>query len=123
MLEHKYDREADAIYINLRAGQYAYGKNLDDERRIDYASNNQIIGIELLSASRGVNLYELPYEGEIINVLREYGIPSYKMIPYPDVDPTTGTTSITFGIQLGSEEDEELDGYKGGIKEELTGVS
>ena len=36
-MEFKYDAQADAIYIYLSDKPYAYGKDLDDERRIDYA--------------------------------------------------------------------------------------
>ena len=32
----EYDKEADAIYIKLSDMPYAYGKDLDDLRRIDY---------------------------------------------------------------------------------------
>ena len=33
----EYDERADAIYIYLSDAPYAYGKNLDHERRIDFA--------------------------------------------------------------------------------------
>ena len=35
-LETKYDKIADAIYITLSDAPYVYGKDLDDERRVDY---------------------------------------------------------------------------------------
>jgi uncharacterized protein YuzE len=34
----KYDKQADAIFIQLTDSPYAYGKDLDDVRRIDYDS-------------------------------------------------------------------------------------
>ena len=43
----KYDREADAIYISLAKAPYAYGKDLDKERRIDYAADGTPIGVEI----------------------------------------------------------------------------
>ena len=40
MARIEYDREADAVYIYLRDVPYAYGKDLDDLRRIDYDAND-----------------------------------------------------------------------------------
>ena len=61
----KYDPEADAIYIKLSNAPYAYGKDLDDSRRIDYDVNGNPKGIELLCVSRGINLSGLPFADEI----------------------------------------------------------
>ena len=63
-MEVKYDSEADAIYVYLDNKPYVFGKELDDERRIDYATDNTPIGIELLDVSYGVNLTDLPYSQE-----------------------------------------------------------
>jgi len=122
-MEHTYDQEADAIYITLRSEPYAYGIDLDDERRIDYASDHQEIGVELLSVSRGVNLYGLPFVDETVSVLNNYGISTYRLISSEPIISMTGTTNVSFGIQLGSMTDEIPDGYDRGIKRELTGVS
>ena len=68
-MKSKYDAEADAIYIYLSEKPYAYGTDLDDERRIDYASDNTPIGVELLCVSKGVNLDGLPHVDEIAKLL------------------------------------------------------
>jgi len=73
----KYDAEADAIYIYLSEKPYAYGADLDDERRIDYASDSTPIGVELLCVSDGVNLNNLPYRDEIARALEARGIKVY----------------------------------------------
>lgn len=65
----KYDPEADAVYIYLSNKPYAYGKDLDIERRIDYASDDTPIGIELLSVSKGVNPDNLPEQRKVIQLL------------------------------------------------------
>lgn len=122
-MEHTYDQDADAIYITLRPDPYAYGIDLDDERRIDYASDHQEIGIELLDVSKGVNLHGLPFEKEVVEVLNSYGISTYRLISSDSFLSMAGTANITFGIQLGSQTDEIQGGYWGGIKKELTGVS
>ncbi len=65
----KYDREADAVYIYLRNAPYAYGKDLDSGRRIDYSSDGKPIGIELLCVTKGVNLDDLPEQSKIAELL------------------------------------------------------
>ncbi len=65
----KHDKIADAIYIKLSKMPYAYGKDLDDLRRIDYASDNTPRGVELLCVSRGVNLDSLPHKDKIAKLL------------------------------------------------------
>lgn len=73
----EYDREADAIYIYFSDRPYSYGKDLDKERRIDYASDGIPIGVELLCVSTGVITDDLPNRAEIGQVLRDKGIKLY----------------------------------------------
>jgi uncharacterized protein YuzE len=35
----EYDRDADAAYIRLQDAPYAYGEDIDRERRVDYAQD------------------------------------------------------------------------------------
>ncbi len=84
-MKFKYDPEADAIYIYLSEKQYAYGTDLDDERRIDYASDNTPIGVELLCVSEGVNLNSLPHIDEIAKALEAEGIKIYIMERPPSI--------------------------------------
>ena len=67
----QYDKEADAIYIKLKRGKYAYGRELDDLRRIDYDAKDHPIGIELLCVSRGIDTMDLPRRREIDELLAE----------------------------------------------------
>ncbi len=67
----KYDQEADAVYIYLKDAPYAYGTDLDTERRIDYATDDTPIGVELLCVSKGVNPDDLPEQREIIELLEK----------------------------------------------------
>jgi len=73
-MELKYDRAADAIYIKLSNMPYAYGKDLDDLRRIDYDANGEPRGVELLCVSGGVITNDLPHRGEIERLLEKYNI-------------------------------------------------
>jgi len=70
----KYDRKADAIYIRLSAMPYAYGKDLDDLRRIDYDADGNPRGIELLGVSGGVIPNDLPNRGEVEKLLEKYHV-------------------------------------------------
>jgi uncharacterized protein YuzE len=70
----EYDRKADAIYIYLSDAPYAFGKDLDHERRIDYDANGEPIGVELLCVSDGVITNDLPRRGEIERLLEKHHI-------------------------------------------------
>ena len=73
----EYDKEADAIYIYLSDDKYAYGRDIDNERRIDYDANDKPIGVELLCVSEGVILEDLPYSSEIEKILIDKHIKVY----------------------------------------------
>ncbi len=73
----KYDREADAIYIKLNDARYAYGKDLDDLRRVDYDADGNPRGIELLCVSEGVVTDDLPNRAEVERVLDDRGIKTF----------------------------------------------
>jgi uncharacterized protein YuzE len=70
----KYDREADAIYILFSDKPYAYGKDLDNERRVDYDIDGNVRGIELLCVSSGVITDDLPNRAEVERFLYDKGI-------------------------------------------------
>jgi len=73
-MKMKHDREADAIYIRFSDAPYAYGKDLDKERRIDYDANGELRGVELLCVSDGVIIDDLPHRLEIEKLLEEHHI-------------------------------------------------
>lgn len=47
-----YDKEADALYIELREGSFAANKTVDDQTILDAGGN--LLGIELLDASKRI---------------------------------------------------------------------
>ena len=73
----KHDKIADAIYIKLSNMPYAYGKDLDDLRRIDYDAEGNPRGVELLCVSGGVITDNLPNRAEIERALGNRGIKIY----------------------------------------------
>jgi uncharacterized protein YuzE len=73
----RYDKKADAIYISLSNASYSYGKDLDNERRVDYDANGNPRGIELLCVSTGVLTDNLPKQTEVERLLSTKGIKVY----------------------------------------------
>ena len=69
-----FDREADAVYVKLSDRPYAFGEDLDRERRVDYASDGTPIGVELFCVSEGVDLSNAPRTDEVGDALRRLGI-------------------------------------------------
>ncbi|MBA7569641.1 hypothetical protein ES708_11382 [subsurface metagenome] len=76
-MKMKYDREADALYIRFSDKPYAYGKDLDNERRVDYDIDGNVRGIELLCVSTGVITDDLPNRAEVERLLGDKGIKVY----------------------------------------------
>lgn len=76
-MQYRYDPEADAIYIILSDKPYAFGEDLDHERRIDYAADGTPIGVELTCVSAGVDVDNLPEKGQIIALLESLKIKAY----------------------------------------------
>ena len=74
VIRHRYDPEADAVYVAVRRA-HAFGEDLGPNRRIDYAADRTPVGIELLSVSRGVDLDDLPYRDEAARILVSLHIP------------------------------------------------
>ena len=53
---------------------YAFGEDLDGERRINYAADGQPSGVEFLCVSQGVNVDDLPEKEAITRLLEELNI-------------------------------------------------
>ena len=66
--------DADAIYVHLTDKPYAFGEDLDAERRVDYADDRSPIGVELTCVSHGVDLSGLPVRDEIARLLEQLRI-------------------------------------------------
>lgn len=76
-MEYTHDQEANALYFRLTRKPYAYGRDLDAERRIDYARDGTPIGVEITCVRSGVNLDGMPARDEIAAVLHDLNIPIY----------------------------------------------
>ena len=50
-----FDKEADAVYIELGSGEFASNKKIDNNTIIDLDKNGNILGIELLNVSKRIS--------------------------------------------------------------------
>ena len=53
-MEITYDKEADAMYIEFRKGNFTKNKKIDDYTIIDLDKEGNILGIELLDVSKRI---------------------------------------------------------------------
>lgn len=53
-MEIRYDKNADAMYIELRKGKFAKNKKVNDFMVIDMDKAGKLLGIELLNVSKQV---------------------------------------------------------------------
>ena len=58
-MEITYDKEADAMYIEFRKGEFSKNKKIDDFTVIDLDEEENILGIEILEASKRIPLKSL----------------------------------------------------------------
>lgn len=50
-----FDKEADAVYIELNEGEFASNKKIDNDTIIDLDKNRNILGIELLNVNQRIS--------------------------------------------------------------------
>ena len=53
-MEITYDKDADAMYIELRQGNFEKNKIIDDLTIVDLDENDTILGIEILDVSKRI---------------------------------------------------------------------
>ena len=58
----EFDSDVDAIFIGVHEGQFAYGKELDDNRHVGFDTQGETLWVSILNASQGVDLDMLPQE-------------------------------------------------------------
>lgn len=78
-LELRHDPQVDAAYVFVapRGTRVAHTKELDENRNVDFDVNGDIVGIEFLGVSRGVDLSELPYRPELEHLFEEHHFPVF----------------------------------------------
>ena len=73
-MKAQYDRRADAAYFQFSPAASTRQVALDDGRVLDYAADGSLVGVEILSPSRGVRLEGLPRADEIARAARQLGL-------------------------------------------------
>jgi uncharacterized protein YuzE len=58
-LKIEYDKEADALYIQLREADVGDNVDIEEGVTIDLDENRHIVGIEILDASKKLSLRDL----------------------------------------------------------------
>jgi uncharacterized protein YuzE len=58
-MEISYDKDADAVYIEFRKGDFSKNKKIDDFTIIDLDKKDNILGIELLDVSKRIPIESL----------------------------------------------------------------
>lgn len=72
------EESADAAYVRvIERGTVARTRPLDPQRILDYNSRGEIVGIEFLAVSKGVNLDDLPFHDELARLFRRRGFPVF----------------------------------------------
>ena len=71
----RYDAEVDALYVKLREGKSKRTKELDSfgNRMVDYDAQGNVLGVEFLFASRGIDLEGVPCAELVSEAL--HGVP------------------------------------------------
>ena len=73
--ELTYDDDADALYVKFLDAPVARTREVDDLRLVDEDSAGRVIGVELLGASDGIDLHDLPRAADLERLIRESGLP------------------------------------------------
>jgi len=63
-----YDPEADALYVSFRlrsAGDVVRTVEIGDGRQVDYAADGEVLGVEFLAVSEGLNLDGVPHREQV----------------------------------------------------------
>jgi len=69
----QYDPLADAIYIKTRVGNYLESEEIKKDIILDYGKEHQVLGIEILNASKQFKKHELK-PAYLISILRKFPI-------------------------------------------------
>ena len=68
--------ELDAVYIGLKDCEVTSGRKLDESRYVDFNIRGELMGVEFLYVSEGIDLDSIPgLQGDQLGeVLKEYNI-------------------------------------------------
>ena len=70
----EFDRSVDAAYFSFSAAASARQEKLDDARIIDYDADGEVVGVEFITPSLGMDLTGVPRATEIAREARKLGL-------------------------------------------------
>jgi uncharacterized protein YuzE len=71
----EYDREADVLYVRLvSTARVARTQPLDDLRLIDYSADGAVRGVEIIDASKGIDLRDIPFAPTVEKLIGDAGL-------------------------------------------------
>lgn len=71
----EYDKRHDAAYFAFSSADSVRQVKLDNARIVDYGADGEVIGVEFISPSRGLDMTEVPRAAEIEKEARQAGLP------------------------------------------------
>lgn len=71
----EYSEGADALYITFTTQPVARTRALDDLRNLDLDAGGEVVGIEFLQASDGLDLRDVPMWGSVVQLVEADGLP------------------------------------------------
>lgn len=77
VLRIELDEVANAAYAQLRDEPVQSTREIGEQRIVDYGADGDIVGIEFLDVSHGVDLSELPQSDELARYFGEHHIPTF----------------------------------------------
>ena len=69
-----YDRQSDAVYVYLREATISRTQALDDYRNIDLDAAGNVVGVEFLGVSGGVDLHGVPARDRVDELIRPFNL-------------------------------------------------
>jgi uncharacterized protein YuzE len=70
----QFDAEADALYVYLSDGPLVRTQIIDDGRMVDWAADGQVVGLEFLDVSHGIDLRGVPCAERVPDMLKAAGL-------------------------------------------------
>ena len=70
----EYHRDIDILHVQLSDAEIVRTRELDIWRNVDFAEDGQVVAVEFVNASRGVDLQGVPRQAEVEQLVRQSGL-------------------------------------------------
>jgi uncharacterized protein YuzE len=70
----EFDSEGDTVYVRLREDPVAYSREFGDLRNVDYTRDGEVVGVEFIGFSGGVDLDALPERETLSEILADLSL-------------------------------------------------